>query len=207
MVNITRDFVTLMKCRYARNFSNRQQVKRVHLEKAAVSASISEAAQEVYLLLLLCVEAVVVSSNRPTVVVAVNNEVESKSQRFCERCTQTYRADFFASFGGALLALVYCTWQQDCLHHGGALVANFTQQSLLLLCRQRSALQFTGTYRFFAKFCKQYYSCLLRQFCFFNFDTRTRTTTIAFKQIIEEKENTMELQPTFFSNFILHLDS
>ena len=157
MVNITRDFVTLMKCRYARNFSNRQQVKRVHLEKAAASASISEAAQEVY---LLCVEAVVVSSNRPTVVVAVNNEVESKSQRFCERCTQTYRADFFASFGGALLALVYCTWQQDCLHHGGALVANFTQQSLLLLCRQRSALQFTGTYRFFAKFCKQYYSCL-----------------------------------------------
>ena len=71
------------------------------MEKAAASASISEAAQEVYLLLLLCVEAVVVSSNRPTVVVAVNNEVESKSQRFCERCTQTYRADFFASFGGA----------------------------------------------------------------------------------------------------------
>ena len=105
------------------------------MEKAAASASISEAAQEVYLLLLLYVEAVVVSSNRPTVVVAVNNEVESKSQRFCERCTQTYRADFFASFGGALLALVYCTWQQDCLHHGGALVANFTQQSLLLLCR------------------------------------------------------------------------
>ena len=191
MVNITRDFVTLMKCRYARNFSNRQQVKRVHLEKAAASASISEAAQEVY---LLCVEAVVVSSNRPTVVVAVNNEVESKSQRFCERCTQTYRADFFASFGGALLALVYCTWQQDCLHHGGALVANFTQQSLLLLCRQRSALYFTGTYRFFAKFCKQYYSCLGSFLFFFYFDTRTtRTTTIAFKQIIEEKENTMEL--------------
>ena len=195
MVNITRDFVTLMKCRYARNFSNRQQVKRVHLEKAAASASISEAAQEVYLLLLLYVEAVVVSSNRPTVVVAVNNEVESKSQRFCERCTQTYRADFFASFGGALLALVYCTWQQDCLHHGGALVSNFTQQSLLLLCRQRSALYFTGTYRFFAKFCKQYYSCLGSFFfSFFYFDTRTtRTTNIAFKQIIVEKENTMEL--------------
>ena len=169
MVNITRDFVTLMKCRYARNFSNRQQVKRVHLEKAAASASISEAAQEVYLLLLLYVEAVVVSSNRPTVVVAVNNEVESKSQRFCERCSRpTVRIFFLQALAGHLLALVYCTWQQDCLHHGGALVANFTQQSLLLLCRQRSALYFTGTYRFFAKFCKQYYSCL-GSFLFFLF--------------------------------------
>ena len=178
-----------MKCRCKQLF---KQVKRVHLEKAAASASISEAAQEVLR------DGALHTVQRPcptVVVVAVNNEVESKSQRFCERCTQTYRADFFASFGGALLALVYCTWQQDCLHHGGALVANFTQQSLLLLCRQRSALYFTGTYRFFAKFCKQYYSCLGSFFfSFFYFDTRTtRTTNIAFKQIIEEKENSMEL--------------
>ena len=62
------------------------------MEKAAASASISEAAQEVY---LLCVEAVVVSSNRPTVVVAVNNEVESKSQRFCERCSRPTVRIFF----------------------------------------------------------------------------------------------------------------
>ena len=76
------------------------------------------------------------------------------------------RIFFLQALAGHLLALVYCTWQQDCLHHGGALVANFTQQSLL---RAEERARFTGTDRF-AQFLQKYFGS-------FYFDARTTRTT------------------------------
>ena len=85
-----------MKCRYICK-QLFKQVKRVHLEKATASASISEAAQEVLR------DGALHTVQRPcptVVVVAVNNEVESKSQRFCERCTDLPCGFFLQALAG-----------------------------------------------------------------------------------------------------------
>ena len=82
-----------MKCRCKQLF---KQVKRVHLEKAAVRPLFPRLLKKQ--VVLLCDGADYIHCRGrvlPTVVVAVNNEVESKSQRFCERCSRPTVRIFF----------------------------------------------------------------------------------------------------------------